>query len=309
MTVPRRDTATAYAESFRSRPLPPEVRGKMNRLPLHQIVCPMDLSALSMNSLEWANAIALARAAELRAFHVVLTKGLTPVKSLGSQERTAMMLKLRHALSTVASENTRVGAAVRQGDPGSQIVQFSRSVSADLIVMGAAGSERPARPIGSVTATVVARANCPILIVPAGRTIDRTGPGLFTRVLCAVDLAPTSVNVLRQALSLAWETHGHLVVVCVMTEPEPSAAAIRDHISAAIPSDAGDWCDIELVVAPGEPATELVRITETSQADVLVIGPPRRWTSTTQAVLARSVCPVLITHDSRPLPWPPVTRV
>ena len=163
------------------------------------------------------------------------------------------MTKLREALSTIDSENPHIGAAVRQGDPGSEIVQFARSLPADVIVMGAAGSDRPDRPIGSVTATVVARANCPVLIVPRGRQVDQASPGLFRRILCAVDLAPTSVSVIRQALSLAWETHGHLMVVCVMTEPDPPPADVREHLSAAVPPEARAWCDIELVVKQGVP--------------------------------------------------------
>ena len=54
----------------------------MNRLQLRNVLCPMDLSSPSMNSLEWANAIARARSAELTAFHVVITEGLVaPDKS------------------------------------------------------------------------------------------------------------------------------------------------------------------------------------------------------------------------------------
>ena len=60
----------------------------MNRLALRHILCPMDLSPLSMNSLEWANAIARARRAELRALHVVVTEGLVAPDSLGSLERS-----------------------------------------------------------------------------------------------------------------------------------------------------------------------------------------------------------------------------
>ena len=90
-----------------------------------------------------------------------------------------------------------------------------------------------------------------------------------------------------------------------MTEPNPSSSEIRTQLSAAVPSEAHTWCDIELVVKPGAPATEIVKIAETSNVDVLLIGPPRRWTSTTQAVLAKSLCPVLVTHDARPLPYPP----
>ena len=59
----------------------------MNKLPLRHVLCPMDLSSLSMNSLKWANAIARARSAELRAFHVVVTGGLVVPEGLGSLER------------------------------------------------------------------------------------------------------------------------------------------------------------------------------------------------------------------------------
>ena len=277
----------------------------MNRLHLRHILCPMDLSSLSLNSLEWANAIARARSAELRALHVVVTEGLVAPESLGSLERGDMMMKLREALIATDSENVHTGAAIRQGDPGTQILKFARSLPADLVVMGAAGAERPTRPMGSLTATVVARCDCPVLIVPAGRRIDRLTAGVFKQILCAVGLAPSSVGVIRQALSLAWETHGRLTFVCVMTEPSPSPSEIRTQLLAAIPPEAQSWCDIELVVKPGVPATEIVRVAETSNVDILLIGPPRQWTSTTQAVLAKSLCPVLVTHDARPLPYPP----
>ena len=278
----------------------------MNRLQLRHILCPMDLSSLSMNSLEWANAMARARGAELRALHVVVTEGLVAPESLGSLERDDMMMKVREALTAIDPENIHTGAAIRKGEPGTEILKFARSLPADVVVMGAAGAERPTRPIGSLTAAVVARCDCPVLIVPTGRRIDRLTAGVFKQLLCAVDFAPSSVGVIRQALSLAWETHGHVTFVCVMTEPSPSLSEIRAQILAAIAPEAHDWCDIELVVMPGIPATEIVRLAEISNVDILLIGPPRQWTSTTQAVLAKSVCPVLVTHDARPLPYPPV---
>jgi hypothetical protein len=48
-----------------------------------------------------------------------------------------------------------------------------------LIVMGAAGAKRPTRPMGSVTATVVARSDCPVLIRANGTAGRRN-------VLCEV---------------------------------------------------------------------------------------------------------------------------
>jgi len=276
----------------------------MNVLQIRHVLCPMDLSPVSMNALEWANAVARVRRAELRMLHVVAPGGIAPAESLAFGERDDMMNTLRAALSSIDPDNRLVGGSIKQGDPGGEILDFARSNSAGLIVMGAAGAERPERPIGSVTAIVVARSDCPVLIVPAGRQVKAQRAGLFERIACAVDLAPSTISVMKQALALAWETHAHLVYVCVMTEPRPTASEVQRQIVAALPAEAQAWCDIDVVVKAGVPAAEIVRIAESSDADLLVIGPPRQWTSTTQAVLAKSICPVLVTHDARPLPYP-----
>ena len=70
----------------------------------------------------------------------------------------------------------------------------------------------------------------------ATRSIDQSPGGVFKQILCAVGLAPTAVGVIRQALSLAWETHARVTCVCVMTEPSPSPSEIRTQVLAAIPS-------------------------------------------------------------------------
>ena len=134
----------------------------MNRLNLRYILCPVDLSSLSINSLEWANAIARARSAELRALQVVVTEGLVAPEPLGSLERGDMMMKLREALAAIASDNVHTGAAIRQGDPGTEILKFAASLPADVVVMGAAGAERATRPMGSLATAVVARCDCPV---------------------------------------------------------------------------------------------------------------------------------------------------
>jgi nucleotide-binding universal stress UspA family protein len=236
--------------------------------------------------------------------HVIAPEGIVHAEGLSFGERDGMINRLRDALTSIDPNNRLAGAAIQEGDPGGEILGFARSKAAGLIVMGAAGAERPERPIGSITAIVVARSDCPVLIVPAGRRVKSHRAGLFDRIVCAVDLAPSSISVMRQALALAWETHAHLSYVSVMTEAQPSASEVRRHILDAVPPDASAWCQFEVVVKAGDPATEIVTIAQTSDVDLLVIGPPRQWTSTTQAVLAKSLCPVLVTHDARPLPYP-----
>jgi nucleotide-binding universal stress UspA family protein len=281
----------------------------MRRLNLRHILCPIDFSSLTSGSLTIASAMARAREAELRALHVQPSEGVGAPAGLGSLERQTLMSRLRTSLAEAAPSYDLVGAAVRQGDPGTQILRFARAMPADLIVMGAPGADRPERPIGPVTSVVVARSECPVLTVPTHHATWSNESGLFGRIVCAVDLAPSSVSVIHQALSLAWETGGRLTYVCVLPEGvSRRSAAARDRLLEAIPPEASSWCETEVLVSRGTASTEIVRIADEQKADLVVIGAPRRWTSTTHAVLSRSLCPVLATHDARPLPRPTITR-
>jgi nucleotide-binding universal stress UspA family protein len=279
----------------------------VNRLDLRYIACPIDFSKVSAESLATGGAIARARDAELRTMHVIPAEGAADPEGIGSLEQEAFMRRLRAALSDAAPAYDRKGAAVRQGDPATQILRWARMMPADLIVMGAPGAERPTGPVASV---VVARSQCSVLTVPAHPL--HGGPkdtGLFTRIVCAVDLTPSSAGVIRQAISLGWETNGDLFVVCVAgkdTGTNPSA--IREGLLAAIPADAGSWCKTDVIVTTGVASDEIARIAADLNADVVVIGAPRRAMSTTHAVLTRSRCPVLVPHDARPLPWPVVRK-
>jgi nucleotide-binding universal stress UspA family protein len=280
----------------------------MRRLNLRHILCPIDFSSLTVGPLTTASAMARVRKAELRALHVLPSEGARAPAGLGSLDRQELMSRLRTSLAEAAPFYDQIGAAVRQGDPGTQILRFARTMRADLIVMGAPGADRPERPMGPVTSVVVARSECPVLTVPTHHAPWSNESGLFARIVCAVDLAPSSVSVIHQALSLAWETSGHLTYVCVLPESVSNRSAARDRLLDAIPSEASGWCETEVLVSRGTASKEIVRIAEKQKADLVVIGAPRRWTSTTHAVLSRSLCPVLVTHDARPLPRPTTSR-
>ncbi|MCC7418508.1 MAG: universal stress protein [Acidobacteria bacterium] len=281
----------------------------MRRLNLRHILCPIDFSSLAPGALAVASAMARARKSELRALHVSPSDGAAVPRELGSTERQALMSRLRTSLAEAAPSYDLIGGAVRQGDPGTQILHFARTMRADVIVMGAPGADRPERPMGPVASVVIARADCPVLAVPARRAAWSNASGLFGRIVCAVDLAPSSLSVIRQALSLAWETSGHLTYVCVLPEGDSNrSAAARDRLLDAIPAEVGNWCEIDVTILRGPPAAEIARIAWAQEADLVVIGAPRRWTSTTHAVLGRSLCPVLVTHDARPLPRPASSR-
>ena len=220
----------------------------------------------------------------------------------GAQASCASCASLWPKLTPTMTSSAR---PVRQGDPGTQILRFARGLHAGMIVLGAPRPDRPERPAGPVASVVIPRSECPVLTVPTHTTTDGVNDGMFRRIVCAVDLAPSCVSVMRHALSLAWETGGRVMFVCVVQEKSAvSPLRTRDDLLGAIPPEANQWCATDVIVTDGAAATEIVRLSGEREADLVVIGPPRRWTSTTHAVPSRSLCPVLVTHDARPFPWP-----
>ena len=280
--------------------------GTTRRLEIRGVVCPLDLSGEFRASLQYAMAIARARNAEVRAVHVAPTEGPANPHGLGSITRERLMQQLRESLAQADPTHDLVGSAVRNGDPATQILQYARAMRADLIVMGAPGADRPERPLGPVASVVIARSDCPVLAVPA-HPGSLNESGVFSRIVCGIDWSPSSGSVIRQALSLAWETGGGLTYVCVMPKSDStSPLEIRRKLLTAIPAEANGWCTIDVIVMTGVPGLEIVELATQHGADLVVVGAPRRWTSTTHAVLSHSLCPVLVTHDAQPLPWPAV---
>jgi len=279
----------------------------IRRLELRHVVCPIDLSGQLRSSLQYAMAIARARHAELRTLHVVPTEGPAHPHGLGSITRQRLMQQLQESVVHVDPTYDFFGSAIRSGDPATQILQYARSMRADLIVMGAPGADRPERPLGPVASVVVARSDCPVLTVPAHSAASSHEAGVFSRIVCGIDWSPSSATVIRQALSLAWETGGRLTYACITSESNAtSPSEIRRKLLTVIPPEAYGWCEVDVIVITGTPSLEIVRLAAEHAADLVVVGAPRRWISTTHAILSDSLCPVLVAHDAQPLPWPAV---
>jgi nucleotide-binding universal stress UspA family protein len=281
-----------------------------NRLALRNIVYAIDVSGEFTASLWCAMAVARVRDADLRVVHVIPAAQADVADDVISLRRSQMLDRLRAIVEeSGALQPTLVGTAVRTGDPATEVLGLARAISADLLVIGAPNVRTPERPAGPVASVVISRSECPVLTVPAQARVNGNAAGFFTRIVCAVDTAPSCVSVIRQALSLAWERHGHVTFVTVVARSSAiSPAQTRDALAAEIPAEAREWCESEVVVARGEPGAEIVRVATESKADIVVIGAPRRWTSAAHGVLGHIACPVLVTHDARPLPWPAAAR-
>ncbi|MGB9472550.1 MAG: universal stress protein [Candidatus Acidiferrum sp.] len=101
-----------------------------------------------------------------------------------------------------------------QGDPSSAIIQAAALQNADLIMMPSPGFTFDQFLLGSVTAKVLHRAECP-LWTGAHVEASQEQPFAIRSVLCAVDLGPRSDQAVAWAAQIANEFSAHLTLAHV----------------------------------------------------------------------------------------------
>lgn len=102
---------------------------------------------------------------------------------------------------------------VREGDPAEVIVSRAQEGSFDLIVMPTRGRSAIQRwlHLGSVTAKVLARAECPVITAV---NFPHAGSSIHVRrILCAIDLGSRSEDVLQTAADMARRFQSSLTVI------------------------------------------------------------------------------------------------
>jgi nucleotide-binding universal stress UspA family protein len=190
------------------------------------------------------------------------------------------------------------------GDAASAIAETAKKNEFDLIVMPTHAGRFRRMLIGSTVAKVLDDAECPVLTsqhaeVVAPRSLEhRTW-------LCAVDLSPDSLRVLRRAKSAAAEVGATLSLVHVipaagasaaadLTSGEPAVARQRlSHLASAADFDG------QATIVAGAVKETLLHAAAASHADVLVVGRSARsgvlgrMRDLTYALVRDSGCPVV----------------
>jgi nucleotide-binding universal stress UspA family protein len=213
------------------------------------------------------------------------------------------------------SGDSSVTPVIKEGLIAGEIVRFSESDRADLLVMGTHGRSGFEHLIlGSVTESVLRHASCPVLTVPP-RAPDAVpmGPRLYRRILCASDYSACSLRALDYASSLAHRTDADLIVVNVL-EPIPDyVGAIVGDVDATTLRTAAerhlrDVAAERLVGGPrvtpmlgvGKAGPMILQLADEQSVDLIVLGVASRsplnmlwFGSTANRVVRRALCPVL----------------
>jgi len=136
---------------------------------LRRLLCPVDLTDTSRQTLDCAAALAQATSAHLSVLHVVEVSEVAALAYDWDEHREVRIEpaceQLVGLVADVVGDTKPVEEIVAAGTAPAEILKMAEDCEADLIVMGARGSERPSRSAKSTGEAVTRNARCPVLFV------------------------------------------------------------------------------------------------------------------------------------------------
>ncbi len=134
---------------------------------LKNVLIPMDFGETSVAALTYGRELAQQFGADLHLLHVMDNTFLRPIANDPAALKAAAYQNLNGHLTPDDRTNRHARAVVEVSDePATVIVDYARSLSIDLIVMGTHGRRGAAHLLmGSVAERVVRTAPCPVLTV------------------------------------------------------------------------------------------------------------------------------------------------
>jgi nucleotide-binding universal stress UspA family protein len=278
-------------------------------VPVRRILCPVDFSEGSRAAVDRAVAVARATRAGITGLFVLpfafpptddASSGLAPVvPDVGVVSAVAEDLEAFFHAVREAGLDLRV--CVKSGDSVGQILEQAEKGEADLIVMGTHGRSGLERLVlGSVTASVLRKARCPVLTVSRPGASRMTGDATSVGpILCALEMSEPSAHTLSYALALGRSTGAAVILLHVLEGLKGAAtrarraAQVRQRLHAAALAEGVPGAPIEEMVAIGKPSREIVRLAERRRVGLIVLGAGGVHGSTTGAVVRNATVPVL----------------
>jgi nucleotide-binding universal stress UspA family protein len=281
---------------------------------ISRVLAAVDWAKPARGAFEYALALSKHHRAEL-----VVVQAVPPNQAFGwhGRERLALTAKLRQRAEQANVEFTD---RVQHGDPAEIILLHARSLGPDVIVAGT----HQRRGIGrfgaeSVAERLAARATVPVLLIPPRPPTGTIRP--FSHVAVAVDFSTGSNRAVEQALALAGDSGDQVTLLHVVPGfssgvpphlyrygiAEYQEQLLRDaqrRLQLTLPVERNRPTAIHARVLLGDTTTEIGRVVDSSGADLLVVGVPKRgvvsralFGTTAARLLAVTRVPILAVPD------------
>jgi nucleotide-binding universal stress UspA family protein len=272
---------------------------------VNRILAPTDFSDCATGAVEYAKVLARRFGAGITLLHATSPRatfeplpltGMSFAEPFADEETRAASALAAYRAGLLADFPESDGVLV-MGSPAEAIVASSRSVGADIIVMGTHGREGLRRAfLGSVAESVIQQSDRPVLTV---RPIeDRPRPAGIARILCPVNYSPVASRAYQHALFLASAFDAELTVLYLEEQGVDHSGEmkrLREWVG-----DVPLTMRASLLVDHGEAAVQVNNYALWHRTDLIVMGVQhkRRDTvtviGTTTATLTRHApCPVL----------------
>jgi nucleotide-binding universal stress UspA family protein len=202
----------------------------------------------------------------------------------------------------------------RVGTPAAQILQVAREMNPRLIVMCKHSGAERGKMLGRTAMKVLHDAPCPMVLVPPERGAM---PWRLQHVLVPHDGTPTTSAALQGATQLADRARAELLVAHVTdiraapTEPgsltTPSYVDQPQHEWPAWSSEFVErlacicplgHLHVRVFLAHGDPAAEILRLSEKQSTDLIVLAWRGRWevprAGILKGIMREARCPILV---------------
>ena len=279
---------------------------------LKRILCPVDLSDLSMLSLRFARAVAGRYGASLTVIHVLenpyldIPGGETGAFSFGElmdlyrEEREEHILDI---LKRSDAPEIEFDVIFKEGVPYHQITELARDIKADMIMMSTCTRGGHNVLAGCATERVVRLAPCPVLSVRTDHKSEKSkelehlqdlmniDPTVKRTILLPTDFSEHSRLATNYSISLAREYKADIIVLHVLERVAEFTSMIGNDLPDVVSVYYGDLfrsvqkrakeiCNrareynvtAHERVISGNPRHEILAIARSEQIDLIVIG-------------------------------------
>jgi len=190
-----------------------------------------------------------------------------------SKKRIALTLKMERKFRGI-----RYRLDVGFESPLRLLLDTAKEKNADLLIVGSHGRHGFGHLLlGSVSESLLRRAECPVLILGPEFDLEQNA---FRTVLFATDLSDTGIRAAQHAGRVASDWRADLVMLHVPDE-KPNAEGrtrewfednCKDKLWRLLEPVDRDTCDHEALIAYGDPAQEILAAADAKHADLIVMG-------------------------------------
>jgi nucleotide-binding universal stress UspA family protein len=259
------------------------------------VLCPIDFSDPSRGALVYAAAIADHFATRLTVLAVndpllaeaAASAGFVP--SLAEETEHELQRVCRAVLGQPVPGPKQLELRVRTGKPALEILRDARETATDLIVMSSRGQTGVRKMFfGSTTERVLRETFVPVLVTPPDRPAGHSLSDFarqVSHVLAPVDLTPASLwqvslaGTVAQALSVPLLIAHVLEPIAIpvrirlaMGRADASRRARAEELMNEIVASVVAHVNTETLVVGGDPADEIVKLSEARHANLIVMG-------------------------------------